>query len=143
MEEKTILRITRIVAVVQFLGGSGCLAGGIALYSMQNKLITDGLLTNSQIDKLTVYIWLSCLISFLLTYGLYNLREWSRKLLLLFIAFGWVNALIPLCPELSSFVTPYLPSYLPTEVYKKALLAVIDGFLIFFFTRFKIKKSFN
>lgn len=142
MKESSGLRIIKIVAVVQFLGGAACFAGGVRLYFLRDKLISDGILTGSQISKLTIYIWASCLISFLLAYGAYNLREWSRKLLLAFIIFGWLNSLVHLSPDISSFVTPYLPGHMPVEVFKMALLAVADGFLVFFFTRPKIKKLY-
>lgn len=133
MKEGISLKIIKIVAIIQVLAGISCLVGGIS-YSM---------LTHSRLDRLTIYIWISCLISFLLAYGLYNLREWSRKSLLLFIVFGWVNQFLHLSPNLSSFVTPHLPNPILAETIKVTLLGIIDAFLIFFFTRPNIKKLFK
>jgi len=138
-----ITRIIKIVALVQILGGASCFAGGVRLHYIKNKLIADYILTNSQVGGLAVYIWASCLISFLLAYGLYNLKEWSRILLLAFISFGLLNALVHLVPEISSFVTPYLPNRMLVEFLKTTLLVSVDIMLFVFFTRPKIINLFR
>jgi len=143
MREKILTRIIKITAFVQILGGISCFAGGVRLHYIGNKLITDYMLTNFQLSRLTIYVWISCVISFLLAYGLYNLKEWSRKLLLALISFGLLNALIHLSPELSSIVTPYLPNHRAVELLKTTLLLSVDIILVVFFTRPKIKKLFR
>lgn len=138
-----IARIVKIIALVQVLGGLSCFAGGLRLHYIKNKLIADYILTNSEVSRLMVYIWASCVVSFLLAYGLYNLKEWSRKLLLVFISFGLLNALIHLSPEITSIVTPYLPGHKTVELLKTTLLVSVDIALVVFFTRPEIRKLFR
>jgi len=145
MSKLGIYKLVKIVVVAEILGGVACFLGGIRLQQTTDKLIKDGILTVSNINKLTIYIWLSCLISFLLAYGLYNLRHWARKLLLIFAAFGVLNVLIQVTPNISSFIVPYLPnpSGRQVESLKTLIFIAMDCLLVIFFINPKVKKEFR
>lgn len=145
MNQKSILRIIKFFGGLEILGGISCFLGAIALYNMQTAIINDDVLTNYQLNRLTIYIWLSCAISFMLAFGLFNLHEWSRKLLLAFAAFGLFNMAVRVFPNISSFITPYLPSIknISLESIKTFIFATLDCFIIYFFTRPKVKVQFN
>jgi hypothetical protein len=144
MQKKTILRLIKVIIALEIIGGVSCFAGGLALHDLKDKIIKEGVLTYNQFARLGIYIWFSCILSFILAYGLYNLRKWSVKLILLFAIFGLLNEIVRVFPNISTSFTPYLPAVIIpyAENIKKILLISVDILIIYFFTRSRVREVF-
>lgn len=146
MKAYHILRIVRIIAMLELLGGIACFLGALAIQSnFSVKLIHDGLLTPASLERLRIYIWISTAISVLLAYGLLHFKNWARNTLIIFAVFGLVNVKSLFSPTIFTAFIPFLPAGLKTslEMTKAFLFISMDFFLIYFFTRKDVRQLFS
>jgi len=137
MKKELIRTAIKIIAGLELLGGIVCLFGGVSLLRSRPKIISVGQSDLGQLNRLAVYIWLSCAVSFILVIGLIRRKEWARKLLLIFAAFGLANTFLKIFPFLSDLFAPRLG-----RGYSWPFI-ILDILLLYFFSRQEVKKEFE
>ena len=141
MVKKRSVGVTIFGTIITTFGGLPILAYiiSVILCGTMNKAIDIWAWRNNSISR-TLSTYLTCIAFFIIGLGVLKLKNWSRILLIILMSMNIVAAVAGLCLAITNVFNKSLT--IP-EIGFKFISLLICVFVIFFFTRPKVKEQFR